>query len=601
MSVQFSAPDPLDEELRLVLRALADRAAGRSSPARLERHRVDLEEEAGRRRQGRVLPGGAENEEAAKALAGEAACMANTPGGGALIVGAADDGTLLGTNLDTQWLRHRLYQLTDRGLTADAQEVMVAGTRLIVLRMHEALEPLRHGGRIRWRVDTNCVEIDAATWHARHLNRLGFDWSAQPSSHPTGAARATALQVARDYLRASNEPKALDLANATDDDLLRRLNAVTPDGYLTHAGALLFVGRASPALDYIRRDMPAGDSRIRINDPGRGLLEELAEVERAIAAHNPIDHYGNGLVIGQFPQLPPKTTREAIVNGLAHRDWNTLQPTSVEHVGPTLVVASPGGFVEGITPANIITHPSRSRNSALAIMLAALRVAEREGIGVDRMVRDMIRLGLAPPAIGEIDGPMVRTALVGGSPDHGWLDFLADITPTDVTDNLDVLLILRVLAEQGWVDATTVAPVLQRIDIEAAAALTTLEDARIHVRIRRAAEEPNHQSVLTSMAVIARVKGTPIDAEPVWCWTRQALVQLGRRGAALSSVAGRRRVAARFARQRGRISTTELSSITDVAPQHAGRTLKELEEQGELVPGRPERAGRGFFYRPARE
>jgi ATP-dependent DNA helicase RecG len=74
-------------------------------------------------------------------------------------------------------------------------------------------------------------------------------------------------------------------------------------------------------------------------------------------------------------------------------------------------VSSPGGFVEGINSGNIITHPSRSRHGALTALLAALRVAEREGIGVDRMVRDMIRVGLAPPLVEKVDGPMVRTAL----------------------------------------------------------------------------------------------------------------------------------------------------------------------------------------------
>ena len=185
MSAQFSAPNPLDVEILSVLQALADRAEGRASPGRLERHLVDLKEEAGRRGpQGQVLAGDTQNERAANALVEEVACMANTPGGGALVVGAADNGDLIGTNLDTEWLRHRLYELTDRRVTVDARAVTVGGARLLVLRMVEAVEPVRHDNRIRWRVDDHCVEIDAATWHDRHLNRIGFDWSAQPSTHP---------------------------------------------------------------------------------------------------------------------------------------------------------------------------------------------------------------------------------------------------------------------------------------------------------------------------------------------------------------------------------------------------------------------------------
>lgn len=602
MSAQFSAPNPLDVEILSVLQALADRAEGRASPGRLERHLVDLKEEAGRRGpQGQVLAGDTQNERAANALVEEVACMANTPGGGALVVGAADNGDLIGTNLDTEWLRHRLYELTDRRVTVDARAVTVGGARLLVLRMVEAVEPVRHDNRIRWRVDDHCVEIDAATWHDRHLNRIGFDWSAQPSTHPVADVRASAVQFARDYLRASNEPKALDLADATDADLLRRLNVVTPDGSLTNAGALVFVGRSTPALDYLRRDVPGGDSRSRLNEAGRSVLEELYEVERTIAAYNPVEHVGDGLAIGQLSRLPPRAVRESIVNGLAHRDWATDLATVVEHVGNSLVVSSPGGFVEGVNANNIITHPSQSRNTALTTLFAALRVAEREGVGVDRMVGDMIRVGLVPPVIEQVAGPRVRTALVGGSADRTWLDFLGSLTPIGTADDLDVLLLLRLLAENGWLDAASAVPVLQRNLVEADAAIARLDDARIAGRVLSnlagALSRPLDRPV--GNRIIQRIDGVPVDTAPAWRWTQAASERLRHRWNALTSVAGRRRVAARYAQHRGRISTTELASITGVASQQANRTMKDLEEQDVLRPGRAERAGRGFFYVPA--
>jgi len=81
-------------------------------PSDAERQRVDVKEEAGRRGAGgRLLPGGRENTKAADQLADEVASMANTPGGGALIVGIEDrTGDLLGTELDAEWLRHQIYR-----------------------------------------------------------------------------------------------------------------------------------------------------------------------------------------------------------------------------------------------------------------------------------------------------------------------------------------------------------------------------------------------------------------------------------------------------------------------------------------------------------
>ncbi len=68
-------------------------------PSEAERQQVDIKEEAGRRGAGGVLlPGQAKNLAAATQLADEVACFANTPGGGAVVVGVEDStGGLLGT------------------------------------------------------------------------------------------------------------------------------------------------------------------------------------------------------------------------------------------------------------------------------------------------------------------------------------------------------------------------------------------------------------------------------------------------------------------------------------------------------------------------
>jgi ATP-dependent DNA helicase RecG len=114
------------------------------------------------------------------------------------------------------------------------------------LRSPEAVEPIRIDNRIRWRVRDSCIEVDAATWHDRRLRRVGYDWSARPSGHPVTAARSTALQRARDFLRASREEHALELADADDATLLSRLDVVTPDGGLTTAGPLPSSGERLP-------------------------------------------------------------------------------------------------------------------------------------------------------------------------------------------------------------------------------------------------------------------------------------------------------------------------------------------------------------------
>lgn len=580
MTITFGA-DPVRAEVAdLITRMDAGEVIDNSH----ERKLVDLKEEAGRRdRTGHVLPGSPENDAAARKLAGEAACMSNTPGGGALIVGVADDGTLIGADLDAEWLRQRIYEITRRLLTADVYEATTRGTRLLVVICPGAVEPVRIRDRIYWRVNDTCVEVDAATWHARRMQALNYDWSGDGSTTRGTAVRQQALAVARDFLLASGDSGAEELARTPDTQLLRRLNVVTHDGMLTNAGVLAFVGRGSPCLDYIHRDYAGGDSTARVRRPDRSLLEELAEIFLTIEANNAIRHVQAGLVVRQVRDVPVLAAREAVVNGVAHREWGLSTPTVVEHIGRTIRVTSPGGFFGGVNESNIITHPSQSRNPALTQLLADLRVAEREGIGVDRMVREMVRVGYQPPAIREITGPFVRTSLVGDTLDEPWIGWLTAIEPTEESTDVSSLLLLRHLVLKGWVDEQAAVPLVQLPVEEARGAILKLTRAEV-----------NGQPLLQT------VDGTPDGTVVAWRVGSAAIEDLLNRDRAMGhtrALPTRTEIAKSYAEARGRISSTELGSLVGASGTNVGGTLKALSADGVLTPSTPTGRGRGFYYR----
>ena len=445
-----------------------------------------------------------------------------------------------------------------------------------------AVEPIRIKGRIHWRVNATCVEVDAATWHVRRMQALNYDWSGDESATPTSAARPQALAVAKDFLRESGEPAAEELAQVPDAQLLRRLNVATADGMLTNAGVLAFVGRGDPCLDYFHRNVAGGDSTARVRRSNRSLLEELAEIFLTIDAHNEIRHVQVGLVVRQVRDIPRLAAREAVVNGVAHREWGLLAPTVVEHVGRTLRVTSPGGFFGGVAELNIITHPSQSRNPALTQLLADLRVAEREGIGVDRMVREMVRVGFQPPVIREITGPFVRTSLVGDALDEPWIGWLAGIVPADESSDVSSLLLLRQLVTRGWTDERSAAPLIQLPVEEARGAIAELAHATINDR-----------------ALLQTVDGTPEGAPAVFRLAPQAIEQLVSLDRALGQTRAlptRAEMAVTYARAHGRISSTELGSLVGAGGANAGATLKALAKDGILRPSTPAGRGRGFYY-----
>ncbi len=590
MTFQFLGPDPLEHQITETLRRLSE---GRP-PAQIESARVDVKEEPGRRQGRRAVPGAEKNERAAAYLAGEMACMANTAGGGAIILGIADDGQRIGTVLDAQWLRGRIFELTRRELTVDVREAVLDGCRILVLATHEAIAPVRYKGRIRWRVDDSCVEVDASTWHSGRLHRTGFDWSGQPSGHTLEDVRPVAVELASRYLRSRAGPSDLELAEAAPPDLIRRLNLVDGEGRLSNAGSLLFVATPCIGIDYMRRDVSGGDSRHRVRGSGP-LLEQIFEAERAGESANPTFHVAHGFAHGQMRVIPPRALREAIVNGVVHRDWLSPQPTTVEHVGETLTVTSPGGFVGGIGPSNIISHPAVPRHRRLAEAAASLGIAERQGIGIARMTRDMLAMGRPRPVIEEIAGPYVRVTLLGGEPDPEMVRLVSDIVPPELAGSVDALLLIDELCARGWVDADAGAAPLQRSVVEASDAIERLAAARLG----DAGDASGRRPLDPAPGVIAAVTGAPAGRHPAYRLSDGSRHRIGHRCARLQSPEGRDELILDWARGRGRVSSTEVADLIDVSVPTAGRRLAALAADGLLAPSRPNGAGRGFHYLPS--
>lgn len=574
MTFDFLGPDAVDRQVNEVM----VRLAGGDPPRLIERAQVDVKEEPGRRgRDGSIAAGAHESEEAARYLAGEMACLANTAGGGAIILGVADDGSRIGTELNADWLRHRIYELTSRQLTVSVQPVAFEGVRLLVLKTHQAIEPIRYAGRLKWRLNDHCVDIDPTSWHSARLRSTGVDWSSQPSGHVLSDASAVALEIARRYLRAAGDPAAEDLASASDADLLRRVHVLDGADRLTNAGSLLFVGTPHVGIDYIRRDVPGADSTNRIRAT-RPLLEQISEIEKAAEAVNRLVHVPGGFAHGQLRAIPMRALREAVINGAVHRDWLSPQPTTVEHVGDRVTVTSPGGFVGGVGPSNIITHPSVPRYRSLAEAVASLRLAEREGIGVDRMVRDMLALGHSEPHIEEVPGPYVRVGLVGGDPDEQLLALLASVQPS-VSQDVEALLLINYLTRAGWVDVRRAAPILQRSAIEAKTAINRLAAAETDGR-----------------PVILPIRGVPVGDPEAYRLSDAVRERIKRSISHADGQAARLTLILDWARARGRVSSTEITDITGLSVTHVGNLLTSLEAEGVLRPGRENRRGRGFYY-----
>lgn len=463
---------------RAVSDVLAKLAAG-NLPDDVELERVDLKEEAGRRGSGGTLLAGEEqNTAAATQLADEVAAFANTPGGGALVVGVENkSGDLLGTNLDREWLRHAIYTRVDLAPLVEVRELN--GVRLLVVHVAPAAEPVEDThGQIRWRVGKNSVPVDRAEWWLHRQDQAGYDSMAVATARTVIDVSAGAMAAAHRYLRASGQD---DIADTTVADVLRRLGVLHPDGHLTQAGALLFCPADRTYLSLSVLDVEGGDIVLRPqNMSGLSVLEQLAAVEARLETLNTEVTVRGGFAESGVRRLPPASVREAVLNGLAHRDWLPPDPVAITWVqaDSALQVVSPGGFVGGITAETVLTQ-RHARHPALTDLFRALGLVDRQGLGVDRMYREMVALGHRPPIIVEQEGPRVRVRLVGGQPVVPVMTLAARIEPAVRRRDVRVALIVDDLLHEPFTTADRMARVLQRTAQEAAEALDTAAECRV--------------------------------------------------------------------------------------------------------------------------
>jgi ATP-dependent DNA helicase RecG len=428
-----------------------------------------------------------------------ALCFANGAGG-TVVVGVANKGTgraaLVGVDLSPDHVRKRIYDLTEPPLLVEVLAEAFGGVPLLLVRVPQS--PEIHAdkkGRAPRRIGTDCLAMSPSEQARLREERQGVDWSAGQTRRSYTEVVPAALAAARARLSVFTDNRR-ELASLGDRQLLMELNVVRENGTLTRAGEVLFCDsrqQHGPRLIYQYRLTPGGEPTAieRLQGPLVVEFERLLEFIRARRNLTPVTlPDGQQIHVEDFPDL---AVREAVVNALIHRDYHLSDPVTVDHSPEVFVAASPGPLVSGVTPENIITHPSKPRNRSLAHAARVLGFAEEIGRGVDRMYREMIRSGRDVPKI-ESSADYVRVTLVGGAPNTQIARYVAQLPPAE-RDDTDTMLVLFKLISDKHVNARGLVPVLQKTPEEIEAVLRRLaSDATAMLEPTRQSARRSHPS-----------------------------------------------------------------------------------------------------------
>lgn len=498
-------------------------------------------------------------------LAEATACFANARGG-AVVVGVADGvpgrDALVGSELDEVRTQRRIYELTDPGLIVTVNTVVVDGVRLTVIDVPRSPDVHQVKGRATERIGTSCEPMSAHRIAAVVSARRGDDWSDEDAEVGPEAVAARAEEELRSRLASAPDPERRAWARLELADVLRRLGLLTTQGTLTRAGEVLLVGRRGYGLRYIHRRTRSGELTTNevLEGPALVAVTRALELVEARTDRTPI-HLPNGqqLFVADLPDI---AVREAVVNGVMHRDYQAQGSVQIEHASTRLAVTSPGDFIVGITPQNVLTASSRTRNASLANAVRALGLAEAAGVGVDRMYAAMSAIGHRPPVF-ETDGMRVTTTLFGGAPNAPLTRFVATLDH-ERQENPDTLLVLVSLLTARTVTAEGLVPLLQK------------EADEVETALRHLATDPE--------ALIERTRASASHRRGTYRLRGEVIADLG---AAVTyhrrSRDDSERKIVDVVRETGQVNSRLVRSILDVDVATASRMIAGLVENGVLV------------------
>jgi ATP-dependent DNA helicase RecG len=222
------------------------------------------------------------------------------------------------------------------------------------------------------------------------------------------------------------------LKRLSDQQLLNDVGAVE-DKKITYAALILFgkplslrkyLAQSEVIFEY-RSSEVTGPAQQRI-EYTQGFFSFYDALWNTINLRNDLQHFQDGLFIWDIPTFNEKVIREAILNGVSHRDYRAAGSIWIKQYPRKITIASPGGFPSGITPSNMLWK-QQPRNRRIADIFNKCGLVERAGQGADRIFEESIKQGKSLPDFAHTDEHEVVLTLDGQIQDESFLRFLEKI------------------------------------------------------------------------------------------------------------------------------------------------------------------------------
>ncbi len=363
------------------------------------------------------------------------AALANE-GGGKLILGVDPAHRIVGTKAFTgthNRLSHTL--LAKLKIRIDVDEVMHPNGRVLIFHVpsRPAGQPIRSTGNYHYpmRAGESLVEMDNMTLK-QILNEAGSDFSCGIVNGLT-VFDLDEIALANFRTRWAQKANRSHYADFSYEKMLQSIGLLSDQG-LNYASLILFgkkekIDHYLPCAEIIFewRQQPgkiAHDFRINWREPFFIIYDEIWSF---INARNLRIPFQEGLFQREIFAFSEKPIREALLNAVTHRDYTIGTRSIFINASPLeFVVESPGGFLPGITPENVL-YKRAWRNRCIAETFEKAGLVERSGQGMDDIFETTIREGKGLPDVSQSDDFSVRLKIPAQVKDKKFILFLEKI------------------------------------------------------------------------------------------------------------------------------------------------------------------------------
>ena len=416
-------------------------------------------------------------------------CLANTEGG-AIYLGVEDDGRLTGLHAEHQNvsgmsamianrtnppLSVRISVLVEEGVTIARIEVP-RSTRLVATS-----EGLLQRRRLQADGTPQCVPFYPHEFTSRQSDLGTLDYAALPM---TNASEADLDPLERERLRQMIERYAGDrsLIGLSDNELDGALGLVRSEQgrRVPTVAGLLILGREAALREHLPTHEVAfqvlDGTQVRVNDFYRApLLKTFERVLEQFEARVEEDEVQMGMFRVPIPTLDRRSFREAFVNALVHRDYTRRGAVHVRWEADGFTISNPGGFVDGVTLANLLVVEPKPRNPALADAIKRIGLAERTGRGVDLIYEGLLRFGRPAPDYTRSDQTTVVVVMSSAEADLPFLRMILEQeNQTQRRISLDALIVLARLRTQRRINLAEATQAIQKNEFTTRAVMERL-------------------------------------------------------------------------------------------------------------------------------